>query len=280
MKKFNFNLEKSLEIMIRRVVDYPPCLLNYFKLVFYFLIGTDHFLPFYKKIKILDAQETIDHLINSGQSFVRFGTGESQIAMGMGFYGTVSAQKAETGLVKRMNDLFKQKKVLIGVGKRFLLSTDEELSQIGKLNMFFRNRVYLHSVLKKNTVYGEAFAFRENFDIEKLLDFFSKKKLIIASRQNPNINTFVSFFPQTHFIECPPLNAYSEYNQTLAKIYGEIKNNNWEKEKTLFLVALGPSAKPLVVDIDAVGFSAWDVGAIFEDFLFEKIKKHLHQKDN
>jgi hypothetical protein len=263
---------ESLKILLRRILDNPACLINYPRLAFYYLFGTDRFLPFYKKIKILSPRETLDYLIKTGCSFVRFGTGEAQISLGMGFYAGRSAQNAAPKLVKRMNDLFKQNKVLVGIGARFLRANDQELKKISKYTMFLRNRVYLRNKLKSEIVYGDAFAFRDNFNIEKLLAFFKTKNLIIISRDNPNIKKFAELLPLT-FIEAPAVNAFKDYDRLLEKIKTSLKEKNIAKESALFLVALGPTAKPLVVDIDSFGFVAWDVGAFFEDFIFSNLPK-------
>lgn len=270
MPKIKKALE-SLRILIKRVTDNPACLPNYFKLAFYYLAGTDRFLPFYNRIKILTAQECMDHITSTRRSFVRFGTGEAQIAMGMGFYAGRSAQNADRKLVKRMNDLFEQDKVLVGIGARFLRATDEELKKIGKFNMFFRNRVYLRKKLKEGHIYGEAFAFREDFDFNKLLDYLKTQNIYIISRDNPNISAFKGSF-KASLIEAPVTNAFEEYDEILSTIEQKIELERPNPKDSVFLVALGPAAKPLVVDIDAMGYTAWDVGAFFEDFIFDKYK--------
>jgi hypothetical protein len=267
-------LTQTIKVFLKRISDNPSCLPSYLKLAFYFLIGTDRLLPFYEKIKILTSQETIDHIIKERQSFVRFGTGEAQIALGMGFYAGRSAQTADKELVKRMNALFDQDKVLIGIGARFLRATDQELKKIGKYNMFFRNRVYLRSKLKEGRIYGEAFAFRENFDFEKLLSFLKTQKIFIVSRQNTNIDKFISSCGG-ELIEGQATNAFSEYPKLLTEVKKIVEQKKPDNKNTVFLLALGPSAKPLTVDIDALGYTAWDVGAFFEDFVFEKYEKYL-----
>jgi hypothetical protein len=273
MKKLQ-KLFESLKIFSKRIIDNPACLPSYARLAFYYLIGTNRFLPFYNQIKILSSQECMDLIISTRRSFVRFGTGEAQIALGMGFYAGRSAQNADKQLVKRMNDLFEQDKVLIGVGARFLRATDQELKMIGKFNMFFRNRVYLRTKLKKDQIYGEAFAFREDFDFKKLLDYLKTQNLIIISRNNPNIKIFQNNFSSA-LIEAPTTNAFGEYEKILKQVKDKIFKDQPIKDKTVFLVALGPAAKPLVVDINALGYTAWDVGAFFEDFIFDKYKQLL-----
>lgn len=267
-------LAQTIKVFIRRIFDNPSCLPSYLKLAFYFIIGTNRLLPFYEKIKILTSQETIDHIIEKRQSFVRFGTGEAQIALGMGFYAGRSAQTADKELVKRMNELFIQDKVLVGIGARFLRATDEELKKIGKYNMFYRNRVYLKSKLKEGRIYGEAFAFREDFDFEKLLSFIKTQKVYIVSRRNPNIDKFIASCGGK-LIQGQTTNAFAEYPKLLAEVKNTIESEKPIDKETIFLLALGPSAKPLAIDIDALGYTAWDVGAFFEDFVFEKYEKYL-----
>lgn len=273
MKKFK-KLFESLRIFAKRIIDNPSCLPSYARLTFYYIVGTNRFLPFYKQIKILSSQECIDLITSTRRSFVRFGTGEAQIALGMGFYAGRSAQNADKQLVRRMDNLFKQDKVLVGVGARFLRATDQELKKIGKFNMFFRNRVYLRTKLKKDQIYGEAFAFREDFDFKKLLDYLKTQNIIIVSRDNPNIKRFQDNFPAA-LIETPATNAFSDYEKILSQVKDKIDQEQPAKDKTVFLVALGPAAKPLVVDIDTLGYTAWDVGAFFEDFIFDKCKDLL-----
>jgi hypothetical protein len=273
MKRIKKALE-SLRIFIKRISDNPACLPSYLKLAFYYVVGTDRFLPFYNRIKILSAQECMDRITSTRQSFVRFGTGESQIAMGMGFYAGRSAQNADKNLVKRMDDLFDQDKVLVGIGARFLRATDKELKEKGKFNMFFRNRVYLRGKLKEGQTYGEAFAFREDFDFSKLLSYLKTQKIYIVSRDNPNISTFKKTIG-AELIEGQATNAFGEYPKLLESVKSRISANRPDPKDTIFLVALGPAAKPLVVDIDAMGYTAWDVGAFFEDFIFDKYKNLL-----
>jgi hypothetical protein len=264
----------SLKVLTLRIKDNPRCLPNYLKVIYYYFRGTNHFLAFYKKIKILNQEETINYLINNNSSFVRFGTGEAQIAMGMGFYVTRSAHKADQKLVRSMNQLFEQDNVLVGLGERFISTSDAELKKEGMYEMFLRNRIFLRKKIKPEKIYGDAFAFRENsLDLKKMMDFLNKKIVVFVSKKNPNLEK-VKFNNKKIFIEGPVLNAYSEYDKILNEVKETIEKEGLSKENCIFLISLGPAAKPLVIDIDKLGLIAWDVGVLFDDSYIKRIEDY------
>lgn len=270
MKKVQKLLE-SLRILLKRIIDNPGCLFYYPVLVFYSLKGTDHLIPFYKKIKTLGWKETIDYLIANRKSFVRFGTGESQIAMNMGFYGTVSAQNAIPLLSKRMRDLFKQDKVVIGILPTYLTATKKQLKEKGNYEMHLRGKVFLRNKLKTNALYGDAVAFRCYFDVYDYIEsFLSNKRVVIISRKNENIENY-NVGKEKLFVEIPTTFAFEKYSEITKKVEQLIVDKKLDPQDTIFLLAAGPTAKPLTIDIDARGFMAWDVGSFFEDCAFKKI---------
>lgn len=274
MKKINQILEK-FRLFFLRLFQNPFSLYWHFILAYYYFRGTDHLLPFYKKIKILNAEKNLDYLIEKKVSFVRFGTGEAHVAMGMEQHGGHTIQKAPYRLMKRMHELFYQDSVLVGVGRRFFSNTDRENKKNGKYNMYLRNRVFLKNKLDPSETYGEAFFFREDFDVKKLLDYINTKTLVIINKKNLEIES-LSIGKKKYMIETPAENTFDKYEEIIGNVKKIIKENGFKKENTLFLVAIGVAAKPLVVDIDKMGFVAWDVGALFSDFVLRKIKKFLN----
>jgi len=275
MKKIKQILEK-FRLFFLRLFQNPFSLYWHFKLIYYYFRGTNHLLGFYKKIKILSPNENLDYLIKNKVSFVRFGTGEAHVAMGMEQHGGHTIQKAPYKLMKSVCKLFYQDSVLVGIGRRFFENTDEENKKIGKYNMYLRNRVFLKNRLNQNKTYGEAFLFRENFDIKKLLGYINTKTLVIINKKNPEIES-LPIGSKKYIIETPAENAFDKYEEIIEKIKKKVGENNFKKEDTLFLVAAGVAAKPLVIDIDKMGFVAWDVGAMFSNFVLKKVKKLLDQ---
>jgi len=273
------NLQKKLrniKLLFTRPLKNFISIWYYPQILYYYFRGTDHLIKFYKKINILSSKETLDYIINKNISFVRFGTGEAHVAMGMEQNGGHTIQKAKLKLTKSMHDIFKQDKVLVGIGARFLLKTDKENKEESKYNMYLRNRIFLRNKLKINQVYGEAFMFRENLDLKRFTDYINTKNLIIINRRNPEIKE-LPIGRQKYIIEAPASNAYSEYNKIFQEIKETIVKNNLKKEDTLALIAIGVASEPLVMDINKLGYIAWDVGGLFQKFILDGWKEFLNK---
>ena len=228
-----------------------------------------YFLYKYKviknKIKVASIDETLDELIHSNKSIVRFG--DSDIVMLYGRKTIVQDKNPELseklkGILHYEND-----NLIVGIPDIF-----ESLSQYSKKSkrfwkihlLSFRN-VY-EKYCNPEKIYYNAFLSRMYYNyedknncgrwIEKFKNVWSDKDIVFVEGAGTHNGVGNDLFSNAKSIErviCPPQNAYFVYN----KIVEECKRLPKDK---LILVSLGSTAKVLTSDLFNEGYRVLDIG--------------------
>lgn len=239
------------------------------------------------RIRVKSMDQTIDELLSSGKSIVRFG--DSDIVMMCGRETIVQEKAPELGA--RMADILscKQENLLVGIPDIF-----EGLDQYSKRSRrFWKNHLLIfRKVYEKYCVpdyeYCNAFLSRMYYNfldksmcgtwMGKFRKLWDGHDLIIvegAGTHNGVGNDLLDNAGKIERIICPPTNAFAVYDQ--------IKRECLKADKgKLFLVSLGSTAKILVSDLVKEGYRVIDIGNLdmeYEWFLDgadkkEKLKKH------
>lgn len=228
------------------------------------------------KIQTMGAIQTVQYLLNSNSSCVRFGDGEFSILTGMGHPGF---QKASDELKNKMEQVLqtKQENVLVCITGFQNLKIYNSRAKYHFRNVMVLFYKYFSKILSENVLYGDCQFTRPYMDTlnreyaEKIFDgvkkIFKNKKLIIIEGDKTRFglgNDLLKDACQVERILAPAVNAFDKYDQILGKaleIGARNKNLNAEnKVEVLFLLALGPTAKPLVLDLINAGYRAIDIG--------------------
>ncbi|MCA9459991.1 MAG: DUF1792 domain-containing protein, partial [Nanoarchaeota archaeon] len=199
--------------------------------------------------------------------------------------------------IKNVLNKYDGKKYFMGINHRFLTVSKSYLKEKKLFFYFILYRSGLYKYLKKNKTYGDALVFRKDFnklDLNHLFNYLNKKRLIVVTSEVSKLKNVAFFNKNTLFVDCPKSNAWDSYakilNGSLKKaeiIRSKSKSNNNGndernvqgnnkgngkgksngKEDILFLISLGPTAKPLVFDLTNKGYMAWDTGHFFDFYL-------------
>ena len=239
-------------------------------------------------IDVMSIEDTIAELANSDKSLVRFGDGELVMMKGKGIHFQNSDEKLaedlrriiqldEPGLMVAIQDIFGT-----------LQLYRKESQDFWKEHLLFY-RKYYEQYCRAGKKYAAAYFSRcyitmgDKSKCDKwfasIREIWKDKDVILiegATTHNGVGNDLFSGCRSVKRIICPSVNAYGK----LDKIKEECMKQD---PKSLFLVSLGPTAKPLVEYLYFNNRRAIDIGQIdfeYEMFLAGATKKlHLPKHD-
>lgn len=238
--------------------------------------------------KVMSVDETIAELQNTNKSLVRFGDGELLIIRG----GNVHFQKGNDSLKKDLADIigYKYDGLMVSIQDIFngLDLYVPESRKFWKEHLFFYRRFYKklcdHERVYASTSFSRAYVTiankeksREWFrEIKRI--WFEKDVVVVegASTHNGVGNDLFDSCNSVQRIICPSKNAFDRIKDI------EAECNKMSKDK-LFLVSLGPAAKPLIRNLYLAGYRAIDIGQLdyeYELFLMKADTKNKIQKHN
>lgn len=217
------------------------------------------------KIRVMSVDETLDEILNSDKSMVRFG--DSDIVMICGRKTIVQDEAPELGQKIARILSYGQENLLVAIPDIF----DGVSQYIPRNQRFWKNHLLVfRRVYKKycNTkrLYGNSFVSRMYFnfaDRSKCADWIAKfrkvwegRDLVVvegAGTHNGVGNDLLNNAGSIERIICPPQNAWNVYDKILETCL------EFGKEK-LFLVSLGSTAKALTSDLVEKGYRVIDIG--------------------
>lgn len=263
-------LKQEASFHLRDLRHNPKIILGMPRRLWGFLRGADHLVKgFYEKCELLNDEKSFEVLMREPvKSFVRIGDGEMQILMGSSVFFGDWQQLHDPVLQGRMREIFKRDDLHVGLVNEQLLASDEEMKRRGDFVIWSQMRSELWRFLKKGGTFLSAFVFRENpdLDVKRMWDFLGKRVVVIVTGDESAFSVMEGALPKVQFVRTPGKNAWGKYEEILGDVKGVIEEKNLKNDNTIFLVSLGPTAKPLVLDITDLGFLAWDTGHFFRKF--------------
>ncbi len=223
---------------------------------------------FKSNIHVHSVDETLDELIDSNKSLVRFGDGEILLAAGKGITLQNSSQKLGEDLRRILS--FNNDNLMVTIPEIFegLSMYRKESRRFWKDHlMFFRKtyekccdstKIYYNtSVSRFYVTYNQEYQ-KENCDryAAKISQIWKNKDVVIiegANTQNGLTNSMLDSAGSVKRIICPPKNAYESFDA----IYSECVK---QPKDVLFLVSLGATAKPLTEKLFKDGYRVIDIG--------------------
>lgn len=257
------------------------------KIIFEFVyqLHKHHILK--NKLKVESIDHTIDMMINTDLSLVRFGDAEIRMIEG----NTTKFQNYDKELAGRLYEIlqYRQEKVMVGIPDIFdsLEQYTEKSREFWKEHLFLSRKTYLKYCNAEKT-YENAFFSRLYYIyqdkeqsgrwFEKIKEIWRDKALVIVEGEGTHTgvgNDLIAFATSVERILCPGLNAYLAYPQIREACF------SFGKEK-LFLFAVGNTAKLLVTDLAKEGYRAIDIGNLDMEYEWylrgasgkEEIPKH------
>ena len=259
-------------------------------------IGVDRFRQVFKQeelfdISVMSIDETLDELMKTEKSLIRFGDGEFNIMNGY----SIAFQEYNEELARGMKEI-----LLTANQEEMLLCMPEVFKAFnGEFPLDYNSETFWKKELDRyadffkeycqSKIYGSAFISRpyiyskdrtRAFDqFEKMKQLFEGKDLLIVEGATSRSGVGNDLFDKANSIKriiCPSHNAFSKIQ--------EIKENILEhSEGRLILLMLGPSAKVLAYQLTQQGYRTLDLGHIDSEYEWMQMKaetrvqlKHKH----
>lgn len=259
-------------------------------------VGVDRFNQEFKQedlfdISVMSIDETLDELLKTEKSLIRFGDGEFNIMNGY----SIAFQEYNEELARGM------KEVLLTANQEEMLLCMPEVFKAfkGEFPLDYNSEIFWKKELDRyadffkeycqSKIYGSAFISRpyiyskdktRAFDqFEKMKQLFEGKDLLIVEGTTSRSGVGNDLFDKANSIKriiCPSHNAFSKIKEIREKILEH-------SEGRLILLMLGPTAKVLAYQLTQQGYRALDLGHIDSEYEWMQMKaetkvqlKHKH----
>lgn len=236
-----------------------------------------------ESLHILTPEESLDLILSSPKSFVRFGDGEINIINGK----SISFQKYDEKLAQIMLEILEKNVEDLYVGINYTyFHTSRHMNEYNRKFYLIDVKSHREFLLKhcnpKRTYIAAAFnqmyiVSRDNdlSDYYKTIKkMFKGRDLVIFAGKGILDNIENDVFEEANskeFVWGPSKNAFDYYEE----IYEQACS--YSKDKTLCFI-LGPASKALVYRLSQEGYMAWDIGHMAKDYEFF-CKKRNSDKD-
>lgn len=245
-------------------------------------------------VRVMDAIQTIEYLLNSKSSCVRFGDGELEILTKTGNPGF---QRASEKLRARMHEVLSSRCENLLVCVPAVINYHNIDIYNTRAKTHFRNfvilfRRYLSETLIAGGLYGDTQVTRPYMDTlnkqysERIFNgfkqLFSEKHILIIEGDKTRFGVGNDLLDQAVTVRrilAPSVNAFDKYEdilKTALETVSKVDQENVDISNLLIIVALGPTAKPLVYDLSLLGYRVIDIGHLdveYEWFLRSAKKK-------
>lgn len=249
--------------------------------VFVYKLHTKNLLP--NKIKVFTVDETLDVLLSTNKSMVRFGDSDIVMISGRNTIFQTAAPEISEGLKRII--AYKYDDLIVTIPDIFdnldIYLPDSKLFWQDHL-LFFRkvyykycniNKIYYNTSVSRGYV---TYADKSNSGrwFEKMKRVFENKELVVVegcTTHNGVGNDLFNKAKTVRRIICPSRNAYSVRDKILEECL------KYDKEK-MFVFSLGITAKALVEELFLQGYRVLDIGNLdmeYEWFLNNAQKKEL-----
>lgn len=224
------------------------------------------------KPKIKNFEETLDELVKTNKSIIRFGDGEISIIEG----DDAIYQKYHPILSRRLKEVLQSEddNLMIGINYHYYYADLSDFLEFPKLFYrtsvkYFRERLNQYLIPKKQYYTAGFSQLYHTFKNYNCTDFYEKIRkiwcgknisIICGDKTFKNIqHNIFDCAKNINYIYGPFNNAMDEYDKLLNSAKKIDKNN-------LVIVILGPTAKVLAYDLHLLGYRVLDLGHIAKDY--------------
>ncbi len=224
------------------------------------------------RLRIMNAQKTIDYILKNHCSVSRYGEGEFNI---MFWTSKIKFQEQNEILANRMREIlaYNNKNLLLCVPRTIISckgynETAKEWWMDWTKHKQKQVVTRIRKLSKNNTLFGDALMTRPYIDFdsreysEKMFDrlkqLWNNRDLLIVEGESTCLGIGNDLFSNATSIKriiCPAENAFDKYDNILKSVK---KHHRGE----LVLIALGPTATVLAADLASETCQAIDIGHI------------------
>lgn len=217
------------------------------------------------KLKILSLDSTMDELLKSNKSLVRFGDGEIGLMFGKFEVGFQKHnQKLSSRLLEIINNDSDDVITCLSPHYNSCYSFDIKDESTWLHFIVKTKRELYNAIANYNKSYGNAEVTRNANNVLKFKKLWQDRDVVIVEGEATRMgvgNDLLDNVKSIKRILCPKENSFDKYDEIL-KACNKIDNSH------LFLIALGPTATVLAYDlIVGGGYRALDIGHL--DIIYE-----------
>jgi len=225
-----------------------------------------------QKIQIEDTTSTMRMLLETNNSFARYGDGELALMHGLG----IAFQNADPALAARLRQICRNPGdgLAIGIPRNWYIPDEalqehvreydrnwmRERARKFKAGLNRRVRYYDSYVTLRNQISLDAFDRKTHFSIWRRI--WTGKKILLVCGESVRTSWKADIFDCAADVELlmvPSKNAWSEYDT----IFSAVKVKAQDR---LVLAILGPTATVLAADCSAAGIRCLDIGHLGKDY--------------
>lgn len=228
-----------------------------------------YFLFFWQKGFIMNApllnDSEITGAVKAGKSIIRFGDGEINILLSIKNHYQDFSPRLQKMLNEIVSNYNSKTSYILGV-PRFINTSNQDLKNIGKLQVWLPLKIVFWLYFNKKTPYMDAHNFYydnyfERVVVPEILDkdiiIVTRKETIDRIKQNKKLP-----WKNIAYIETPENNALGEYENIKNSIDKVL--NNYNKSNVVLLFAMGPVGKYLIYGYANSGVQSIDLGKAVE----------------
>jgi len=219
----------------------------------------------HNRIQVHTVDETIDELLHTNKSMVRFGDGEIVMIKG----GSLMLQKASPEIARGLAEILRytEEDLIVTIPGVFETLSDHRKAsrQFWRDHLFFCRKIY-EKYCNPNRIYYNTFVSRCYYYLEdrdgvgakfaKIRKIWENKDIVIVEGERTHNGVGNDLFDTARSIEriiCPPSDAYRAVPAILEACA------DYDKDR-LFVLSVGVAAKFLAVELFRRGYRALDVG--------------------
>lgn len=238
----------------------------------------------YKRVKVLTSEQTLDLIIKNRLSIARYGDGEMDLMIGK----NINFQKNSKELQARLKNIKTNEKLLVCIPNVFTNQSLNKGKIIEKEYIFWKKNRWLNEYkwkkyFSKNILLGDAFIsrfylrYKDKSNVQKYIDklkqLWNDKNIVFVEGVNSRLGYGNDLFDNAKSIKrilCPTANAFEKYEDIMDAI------KKYSTTEDLLILALGPTATVMAYDLSEIGYQALDLGHI--DIEYEWFKMGAQEK--
>lgn len=228
-------------------------------------------LPAYRKLKILEKNDSIDVILQSNKSFVRMGDGEIRIMQGI----DQPFQQYEPVIEDTLVELLKNQRadILVGINRGYYIPHFHAKREDYNRRFAYDFREYLDEYCNYDSTYIDGactFNYTLGYSDDEITHMFwnkwkkafKGKKLVIICGERIVEEMVYNIFEEAEsikYIYGPRKNAWDKHDEIIKKIEKESKEN-------LLIFILGMAGKAMIPEVTDMGYTAWDIGHLAKGY--------------
>lgn len=228
-------------------------------------------LPAYRKLKILEKNDSIDVILQSNKSFVRMGDGEIRIMQGI----DQPFQQYEPVIADTLVELLKNQRadILVGINRGYYIPHFHAKKEDYNRRFAYDFREYLDEYCNYDSTYIDGactFNYTLGYSDDEITHMFwnkwkkafKGKKLVIICGERIVEEMVYNIFEEAEsikYIYGPRKNAWDKHDEIIKKIEKESKEN-------LLIFILGMAGKAMIPEVTDMGYTAWDIGHLAKGY--------------